>query len=381
MAVYIGAAWGRMGQQLVFSIVCLAVLGMAGCGSQSSKDETDVAITETDAVDTDAPSDSDGTVDTEVSDTDAPVDTDVPDTDAPVDTEVSDTDAPVDTDIDGDGDGAPASTDCDDGDDTVYPGAIERCDGIDNDCDLLVDDEDDDVDLSTGLAFYDDDDGDGFGDLSTEILACTAPAGFVEDGSDCDDGDDGIFPGAAELCDDIDNDCDATTGEDGQVSFEDAAGDWSDVTALFAGTHSAAARVVADAEGTYWFCDGTYRAHVEATASISLVGRGDGAVLDGAAQDSVLFIDADGLTVTVDRLTLLNGQAQSGILARGATRGAATSSAAGTASCSSETAAWNSVRRRSGAVSPSRNARWRSPPHDSSTTRRTSVGPCSTRAA
>jgi hypothetical protein len=45
------------------------------------------------------------------------------------------------TDPDGDGDGVPASSDCDDQDPAVHPGALERCDGIDNDCDLGVDDQ------------------------------------------------------------------------------------------------------------------------------------------------------------------------------------------------------------------------------------------------
>jgi hypothetical protein len=66
---------------------------------------------------------------------------------------------------DADEDGARArwagGDDCDDDNAAVFPGAIERCDGVDNDCDQAVDDADDDlVDATT---FYVDNDEDGFG--------------------------------------------------------------------------------------------------------------------------------------------------------------------------------------------------------------------------
>ena len=40
---------------------------------------------------------------------------------------------------DKDGDGSLQNEDCDDFDRTVYPGAIEACDGVDNDCDGRTD--------------------------------------------------------------------------------------------------------------------------------------------------------------------------------------------------------------------------------------------------
>jgi hypothetical protein len=57
-------------------------------------------------------------------------------------------------------------------------------------------------------AWHADADGDGYGDPAATTLACTAPAGFVASASDCDDTDPAIHPGAAEVCDGLDDDCD-----------------------------------------------------------------------------------------------------------------------------------------------------------------------------
>jgi hypothetical protein len=104
------------------------------------------------------------------------------------------------------------SSDCDDGDGAVHPDADEVCDGIDNDCDGLVDDDDDGV-LARD-SWYADADGDGYGDASLAVTACTQPAGTVADDSDCEDGDALIHPAASEVCDGVDNDCDGLVDDD-----------------------------------------------------------------------------------------------------------------------------------------------------------------------
>ncbi len=81
------------------------------------------------------------------------------------------------------------ASDCDDDDDTLNPAASEVCDGVDNDCDELIDDEDDSLDSSSASTWYADADGDGFGDALSSASACVAPSGYVAKGDDCDDAD------------------------------------------------------------------------------------------------------------------------------------------------------------------------------------------------
>ncbi len=56
--------------------------------------------------------------------------------------------------------------------------------------------------------WYQDADGDGYGDPEVSQLAVEGPQGWVRDGSDCDDGDPAVHPGAEEVCDGDDDDCD-----------------------------------------------------------------------------------------------------------------------------------------------------------------------------
>ncbi len=105
------------------------------------------------------------------------------------------------------------ATDCDDADGAVHPAATEVCNGIDDDCDGDVDDDDTSWDTSTGGTWYPDDDGDGFGDLSAAVTACDQPSGTTTDASDCDDTDADAWPGALETLDGDDDDCDGVTDE------------------------------------------------------------------------------------------------------------------------------------------------------------------------
>jgi|GEM_PF-849953 len=197
----------------------------------------------------------------------------------------NDCDVLVDEDFDADGDGAfdgantncvntyGAAVDCDDGDNTFFPGAPELCDGLDNDCDSVIppDEIDDDVDgyteceppgapgtggdcddavasINPGAAeicnLIDDDcdgmvdedfDADGDGAPDENNAACQLF--YSPEDLDCDDADDLIFPYQAELCDLLDNDCDGDYDEDfdadGDGSFD---GDEPDCVTNYAST-------------------------------------------------------------------------------------------------------------------------------------------------
>ena len=165
--------------------------------------------------------------------------------------------------------------DCNDADGAIHPDATETCDAIDNDCDGLTDDEDLDAPVVGAADFFPDSDSDGLGDAGAIVTACVEPKGYVDNGDDCDDtrttvgvaidyyndtdGDgygagvahatctpdaddvsvDGdcapgstyIHPGAPEVCDRRDNNCDGLEDKanpiltDGTVYSKDADGD------------------------------------------------------------------------------------------------------------------------------------------------------------
>lgn len=148
----------------------------------------------------------------------------------------------------GDGSVAIASGDCDDADPSILPGAVETCNGLDDDCDGLVDDsiavpnwfvdadgdgfgagapiqaceqparysatgddcDDGDPLINPDTVWYADLDGDGFGDPTDTQISCTRPDDRVLDATDCNDGDATIHPAGVEVCDDanVDEDCD-----------------------------------------------------------------------------------------------------------------------------------------------------------------------------
>jgi len=163
------------------------------------------------------------------------------------DGDIDDADASVDLTtattwhLDNDGDGFGSSTDteltceapgehwledgsdCNDIDPAVHPDATEVCDGEDNDCDFAIDDADASLDLSTATEWHADTDGDSYGDPAVDATTCLAPSGTVADATDCDDGDSAVNPGAQEVCNLIDDDCDSAI-DDADSSLDTTTG-------------------------------------------------------------------------------------------------------------------------------------------------------------
>ena len=118
-------------------------------------------------------------------------------------------------------------TDCDDADAGINPSATETCDERDNDCDGDIDDADGGV--IADHVWTIDSDGDGYGDATEgaeTISQCSAPEGYASTATDCNDGDANINPLAAEVCDEVDQDCDGIVDDGVQNTyFMDADGD------------------------------------------------------------------------------------------------------------------------------------------------------------
>ncbi|MSQ02705.1 MAG: hypothetical protein EXR71_12580 [Myxococcales bacterium] len=178
--------------------------------------------------------------------------------------------------------------DCDDSDAGVNPAAAETCDvgQIDEDCD-----GDNNEETATGaVAFYKDVDGDSYGDASTSTLMCFVQAGFVADGTDCDDVDADENPGATEVCGDPDVNCNGVTDDDdpritGTSDWtKDADGDgYGDDTLLLA-----ACSAPSGYSGTGGDCD-------DSDAAVNPTARDT--IADGIDQDcdggDVCWVDAD----------------------------------------------------------------------------------------
>lgn len=100
-------------------------------------------------------------------------------------------------------------------------------DGVlsDSDC------NDQDPQVSSGWELFSDQDGDGYGTGTQPLVSCEIQDHTAFQGGDCDDADSAVHPGAAEICDDRDNDCDGAVDDDdesvegGLTWYLDADGD------------------------------------------------------------------------------------------------------------------------------------------------------------
>ena len=115
------------------------------------------------------------------------------------------------------------SDDCDDTSEKAHPGGEEICDSFDNNCDGVIDEITDD----NATLYFLDEDRDQFGVVTDQILACGQPTGYASQSGDCNDRNPDAFPGADEVCDEVDNDCNGGVDEpessiDAQNWYEDS---------------------------------------------------------------------------------------------------------------------------------------------------------------
>ncbi|HYV93663.1 MAG TPA: MopE-related protein, partial [Chitinophagales bacterium] len=104
------------------------------------------------------------------------------------------------------------STDCNDANNAVHPGATDVCNGTDDDCDGSIDED------ATFSTWYADADGDGYGNAFSSVNDCAQPTGYVANSTDCNDANAQVHPGAADICNGIDDNCDGTTDENALVA-------------------------------------------------------------------------------------------------------------------------------------------------------------------
>ncbi len=104
---------------------------------------------------------------------------------------------------------AAADGDCDENDQTVHPGATEVCNMKDDDCDGQIDEN------APPVQMWPDGDGDGYYTFQTGTpkMSCGNLPGYAARAGDCDDRDPAVHPGATEICNLKDDNCDTRIDE------------------------------------------------------------------------------------------------------------------------------------------------------------------------
>ncbi len=183
--------------------------------------------------------------------------------------------------------------DCDDTDPEVHPGVTEVCDGIDNDCNGILDSSEA-VDAAT---LYLDVDSDGYGGTGGTKLGCDEEPFYAFESGDCDDANPEVNPGVTEVCDGIDNDC---SGDSDGGDAADASTWYEDADEDAYGAPSTATNACEQPDGwtlTAEDCDdGDDEVNPDATEVCDSVDNNcDGDIDEDTAEDALTwFMDMDG---------------------------------------------------------------------------------------
>jgi hypothetical protein len=111
--------------------------------------------------------------------------------------------------------------DCNDNNVNVNPGKAEVCgNGIDDNCNGSIDEG-----CPAGTTYYRDADGDTYGNPANTTTSTTQPAGYVTNNTDCNDANSAVHPGATEVCNGIDDNCDGRIDEGCVTYYQDLDGD------------------------------------------------------------------------------------------------------------------------------------------------------------